>query len=106
EHERLDHAGVPHLGLLARVVARRARRLRGPVGADEVRVAHRRAALGDLPEPATVAALPARLRRRHDRGVLGGAARAEPLPRAARLLGPDDPVAGEQALAVVALGLA
>ena len=57
EHERLDHAGDPRVGLLARLVARRpGRRLRAR-GVDEVRRADRRTALAHLPlAPASVAA--------------------------------------------------
>ncbi len=55
----------PHLRLLARLVTRRARRLRRPVGVDEVRLADRRSALAHVSGTAPVRPLPRRLRRRH-----------------------------------------
>ena len=74
-------------------------------GLHEVRLAHRRAALAHVSRPAALAALHRGLRGCDARGVLGRAARAEPAPRAARLLGPHDPLAGRPRCAVVALGL-
>ena len=46
EHERHDPAGAARLGLLLRRLAQVARRVRGPVGVDEVRAADRRCRSG------------------------------------------------------------
>ena len=88
EHERRDHAGVPDLGLLARVVRVGARRGRRARGLDEVRGAAARAALALVSERA--ARRPARrfalgFAGGDARRLLGAAARARPAARRPRL---------------------
>ena len=89
EHERRAHALLPRLGLLARLETGGARRPRGALGLDEVRVPARRTALAHVPGPKTQLALRAGLRRRDARGLLGPAPRAGSVPRGARLLDAD-----------------
>src|SRR5206468_1693644 len=105
EHQRRAAAVLPDLGLLARVVAGRPWSALRALGVDEVRVPHRRAALADLPGAAAVAALRRRVSGRDGRGVLRGAARAEPAAGATRLLRPFGSLADRPRRALVALGL-
>ena len=107
EHERRAHAVPPRLGLLARLATGRARRLRGALRLDEVRVAHRRA------DVAHVSGTPSRSRS----FVLGFVAATlaafsvlllepHPLPRGPRLLDAHGRLPDRTRGAVVALGLA
>jgi hypothetical protein len=109
EHERCAASALPHLGLLARDLLVRPRCVLSARRLDEVRAAPRRAPLGLLSgrsrAPSREARLSGRFPARNRGRLLGAAPRAEPAPRRARLLRPDDQVPDRAALAVLDLGL-